>query len=290
MRAVATTGLALCLALMPLTATRAASPSSDADPIAEARTLHELGLEQFKAGEYDNALKLWKRALVSVPHDDELQGMRAMMVGNIIAAHRLAYEAGRNPEHLVEAMRVIDLRKTELANLEREVIAGEVLELDTQRAELARLQELALRNGELPSELPPGTAFRTEPVVLTDHQLDKAITNDNEFAAEHATAKGMVIGGIVLLAASAPLLIGTMFSLNTYVSPKDSDPSEIVPTLATLATIAGVTVIAGGTLVGIGNKRMKRVRQDYRDRLSPSAMLVPVSLPRGGGVGFVGRF
>src|SRR5262249_7594778 len=145
-----------------------------------------LGLVQFQAGEYANALRLWKRALVAVPHDYEQQATRAMIVGNIIAAHRLAYQAGHKPEHLVEANGVIDLRKLELTQFKVGVVAGGALELDRQRAELGRLYQLARHNGEVASELPPGTAFHIPPKPeLTDTLVDKELDEDPQLGARY---------------------------------------------------------------------------------------------------------
>src|SRR5262245_50937582 len=129
MHAVLTTVLASYLAAAPTEPLPA-----NADPIAQVRALHDLGMTKFLAADYEGALIAWKQAFVLVSHEYDHQAMRAVMVTNMIAAHRSAYEVGRNPEHLVEAMRVIDLRKAELAHYTSDVIAGEALELDTQRA------------------------------------------------------------------------------------------------------------------------------------------------------------
>jgi hypothetical protein len=60
MRAAIATGLSLCLAVVPLSPARAASPSpqaeplpAKADPIAQVRVLHELGMTRFEAADYD---------------------------------------------------------------------------------------------------------------------------------------------------------------------------------------------------------------------------------------------
>jgi hypothetical protein len=43
-------------------------------------------------------------------------------------------------------------------------------------------------------------------------------------------------------------------------------------------------------LVAVGTERKKQARQSYRDRQRQTGIVVPMSLPRGGGLGFVGRF
>lgn len=296
------TGLALCLAVVPLSPTRAASPSAHAeplpakaDPIAEVRALYELGMAAFEAAEYDEALMLWKRAFVLPPYDRD-QATRAVLVANIVAAHSRAHQLGHNPEHLAEAMRVIDLRKAELAQLygPDEATVSETLSLDTQRAQLVRRHELALREGELARELAAGTALRIEPPpppVLTREQVDAAVAADAEFGSNYRRAKSMADGSIPLLAVGGAFLFASMMVVVTY-SPKDGpyDLGDTVPIVVPLASVAGVATIIGCTLAAVGSKRKQQARQGYRDRQSLTRMLVPMSLPRGGGLGFVGRF
>lgn len=277
---------------MPLTPTRAAEPlPGKADPIAQVRSLHDLGMAKFEAAEYEQALILWKQAFVLVTHDVGQQSTRAVLVSNMIEAHSRAYEVGRNPEHLLEAMRVIDLRKAELTHFTSEVVRGESQRLDTQRSELARLHELALHNGELPRELPSGTVFRVEqppPPELTGEQLDKAVHADVELGADYQKAKGMLAGGIALSSIGGGLLAAAiMYGIR---EPKDGPPDSYVPGAVAFGTGAIVATIIGGTLLGVGSKRIKQAQHHYRERQSPTGTLAPIALPRGGGVGFVGRF
>jgi hypothetical protein len=297
MRAVMSTGLALCLAVVPLTPTRAASPDAQplpakADPSAEVRALHELGMARFEAAEYDEALVRWKRAFVLVPHDEDQQELRTVLVVNIVAAHSRAYEIGHNPEHLAEAMRVIDLRQLELAQFHTWGEDTVAESLDAQRVELARLHALALSNGEVPSELAPGTAFLilpAQPPPPTRKQLDATVARDPEFGASSRHGKRMTDWGTVGLAVGGWGL-GFTIVLAVGAQPKHGPWTDVLPLVVSVGSVAAGLTIASGTVFAIGNKRKKQARQGYEERLSPTGMLVPISLPRGGGLGFVGRF
>jgi hypothetical protein len=303
MRAVIVAGLGLSLSVVPLISARAASPSAQAqplapqaDPDAQVRALHETGMARFEAAEYDEALIMWTRAFVLVPHDPDQQTIRATLVTNIVAAHRRAYEVGRNPEHLAEAIRVIDVRKAELALRSQDETVGETQTLDAQRAELEQLQDQALRESERPRELAVGTAFRFEPApppVLDRDQLDAAVAADPELGLRYRKGKSMTDGGIVLMAIGGGLAIPAILMAGIW-QPKDerslNDRSHTIPFVAPLASISFACLVAGGTLYGVGNKRKQRAREGYRASASATGMVVPISLPRGGGLGFVGRF
>lgn len=302
MRAAMVTGIVLSLVLAP--PARAANPSSDAeplpataDPISEVRTLYELGMAGFQSAEYDQALIMWKRAFVLLPHDLAQQTTRAALVANIVAAHSRAYEVGRNPEHLAEAMRVVDLRKAELAQLQGqdEAVVSETASLDAQRTELARLYEVALSQGEQPAELPAGTAFRIEappPPALTRKQIDATIAADHELGREFRRSKAMADAGFVVLMLGVGGVPITFLANYGSLLPKHgyADP---VPFVISLGAVVGVTGIVGGTLFGVGSKRRKQIRAEYDARPSHLARLpvpIPLTLPHGGGLGFVGRF
>jgi hypothetical protein len=251
-------------------------------------------MARFEAANYDEALIMWKRAFVLVPHDAAQQSIRAALVANIVAAHRRAYEIGRNPEHLAEGMRVIDLRAAEIAQFDNqdEDAVSETVSLDTQRAELVRLHDIALREGELPSELANGTAFRIEPPpapALTRDQVDAAVAADPEFGLNFRRGKGMAIGGIAVLLIGSGLLTNTIVVAAAF-DPKDGSERDMIPIVVPLGAVAVSAVIVGGTLLGVGNKRKKQARKGHQDRQSLTRMVVPISLPRGGGLGSVGRF
>jgi hypothetical protein len=233
-------------------------------------------------------------AFVLLPRDHDQQSTRAVLVANILTAHGRAYEIGRNPEHLAEAMLVIDLRKAEIVKLhsQEEVTVSETRSLDTQRAELERLHALALRDGERPSELPSGTAFHilpAPPPVLTREQLDAAVAADPELGSTYRQGKRMADWSIVVLSIGGVGLGITLLMAATF-EPKDGVWSDVLPIVVPVGSVMGVVTILGGTLLGVGSKRKKQARQGYRERQSLTATVVPISLPHGGGLGFAGRF
>jgi hypothetical protein len=301
MRSVIVTGLALGMAVVPLSTTRASSPSPHAEPlpveadsIADVRELDELGIARFEAAEYDEALVMWKLAFERTAHDLDQQATRAVLVANIVAADSRAYEVGRNPEYLADAMRVIDLRTAELAQLHNqgEDTAGEMLNLDDQRAELSRLHALALSEVELPSEDAAGTAFDIQlapPPAPTREQLDAAVAADPEFGSSYRQGKSMSDWGTVALLVAGPGLGITLF-LAAMLPPSDGPWSTVLPTVVPIGSTAVGAMIVGGTVLAVGNKRKQQARQGYQAESSLTGMVVPMSLPRGGGLGFVGRF
>jgi hypothetical protein len=299
MRAVIATGLALGLVVLPPTTARAASPGPDvqqlpakADPSAEVRALHELGMARFEAGEYDEALVKWKRAFVLVPRDENQQVIRNVLVANIVAAHSRAYEVGHNPEHLAEAIRVIDLRKRELDQFHTWGKDPVRESLDAQWAELARLHELALSNGETPSKLAAGTEFLilpASPPPLTRQERDAAVRADPEVGASYRHGKRMSDWGTVALAVGGAGMGITLLYAAVF-EPKDGLETDVLPMVIPPGIIAAALMITGGTLLAVGSKRKKQARQGYEERQSPAGMLVPISLQRGAGLGFVGRF
>lgn len=56
------------------------------------------------------------------------------------------------------------------------------------------------------------------------------------------------------------------------------------PIVGGLGGVAAGAVIIGGTLLGVGLARKKQARVAAR------ALVLPISLPHGGGLGVVGRF
>jgi hypothetical protein len=301
MRSVVATGLALGMAVVPLTTTRASSPSPhaeplpvEADPIAEVRELDELGKARFEAAEYDEALVMWKLAFERAAHDLDQQATRAVLVANIVAADSRAYEVGRNPAYLADAMRVIDRRKAELAQLHNqgEDTVGETLSLDDQRAELARLHALALREAELPSEDAAGTPVDIQPApppAPTREQLDAAVAADPEFGSSYRQGKRMSDWGTVVLSVAGAGL-GITLLWTGGLQPKDAPWYVVLPTMVPIGSVAVGAMIVGGTVLAVGNKRKKQARRGYQAESSVTGMVVPMSLPRGGGLGFVGRF
>jgi hypothetical protein len=299
------TGLALGMAVVPLATTRASSPSPqaeplpvEANPIAEVRELHELGMVWFEAGDHDEALVMWKLAFGLAAHDLDQQATRAVLVANIVTADTRAYEVDRNPKYLVDAMRVIDVRRTELAQLHNqgEITVDETVRLEGQRAELSRLHALALSEAELPSEDAAGTASDiqpapplTPPPTPTRKQLDAAVAADPEFGSSYRQGKRMSDWGTVVLLVVGPGLGITILCVAGF-PPKDAPWSTVLPTLVPIggAWVGGMVV--GGTVLAVGNKRREQARQGYQAKPSPTGMVVPMSLPRGGGLGFVGRF
>jgi hypothetical protein len=274
MRAVMTTGLALCLAVLPLTSTRAASPSPDVQPLpakpdpgAQVRERYELGMVWFEAADYDEALIMWKLAFERAGHDLDQQSTRAVLVANLVVAGRRAYEVGRNPEYLAEAMRVIDRRRLELAQLHKQGqdTIGETLRLDAQRAELARLHALALSETELPSEDAAGTAVDIQPApppTPTRKQLDAAVAADPEFGSTYRQGKRMSDWGTLGLSVGGAGL-GAAILYGAALQAKDDPGIDVLRLMVPIASVAVGLMITGGTVFAVGNKRKKQARQGY---------------------------
>jgi hypothetical protein len=278
MRATIAAGLVLSLVLVPLTPARAANPDWQvaplpvkADPSSEVLTLFDIGMDRFHAADYDQALIMWKRAFVLLSHDFAAQDLRATLVVDIVVAHGRAYEVGHNPEHLVEAMRVIDLRKAEIDRVQAHDAARvtEMNDLDTRRAELARLHEVALSQGEQPTELADGTALQVEappPPTLTRKQLDAALAADRELGREFRRSKAMADAGFVLVMVGIGL-VPTVFAMTApfFLNPKDGEP-EPMGVVIPVVSVVGVFGIVGGTLLGVGKARTNQIRQAYVGR------------------------
>jgi hypothetical protein len=187
-------------------------------------------------------------------------------------------------------------------------------DLDTRRAELARLHEVALSQGEQPSELADGTVLQVReqpteladgtvlqveappPPTLTRKQLDKAleadVAADHELGREFRRAKSMRDAGFVFLMMGVGLVPIAAMLTGAAFDPKDGAIPWVGP-LATAPVIVAVPLIVGGTLYGIGKKQTKQIKARYEARPSSLAWMpvpIPISLSKGGGLGFVGRF
>jgi hypothetical protein len=287
MRAAIVTGLALALVCLPATVARGSSPSAELqplpvdaelDPDSQVRALFENGMTQFEAGEYEQALILWKRAFVFLPHDAAVQGARAVLITNIVTAHVRAYELGHNREHLAEALRVLELRKAELVYVPTEQATREDLDLDARRSEVEQLHEAALKSNHQASPLPDGTVFQIvgppppPTPERTPEQRDAVLLTNPQF--RHG--KKLSDAGIVMMAVgSGTLITGTL--LSTFLG---GEPVIILPVMC----VTGAIAIAGSTFFVLGNDNKQLARRGL------TAMPMPLTLRGGGGLGFAGRF
>jgi hypothetical protein len=300
-----TLAVLLWASIVVLSASPARASNPTEEPTAEVQTLYELGMTRFESGEYEQALIHWKRAFVLLPHTEST--LRPALVDGIVAAHMRAHDVTRNPEHLAEAMRVIDLRKAEIARF-HQAAPGEADKLDAQRAELARLHELALSQGEQATELPEGTALQIvappppaqletaiadppPPAPSPEKQLEAAIAADHELGREFRRAKSMTDAGFILMMIGVGAVpLAAMLTVQAY-NPKDG-AAPVLGYLIPAPIIVAVPLIVGGTLYGIGKPRKHRIMAEYRARPEHERTPVPTPLvlPHGGGLGFAGRF
>lgn len=292
----------------------APAKASEAD-IKRAEALYKQGKAKFETAEYQEALALWKQAYEMLPDTPETRPIRHALVYNISEAEVQAYEVTKNIAHLRKAKILLQDYLTEHEALHG---AGEaaVKERSGARARLKDVSDklsLAEAAGETATPIddtPPATEPAAQPVAapppakeLTPAQQEKQriraerralaqakrdrlnqIKTTPELRKQDQRYKRMIIGG------SAALGGGTMFGVVTLVSVAalslDPAPPAALPVAIVSGGLFAGGIVAGSLLLTKGLRGRKQLRQVP----APSALLVPIMLPEGGGLGIVGRF
>lgn len=139
--------------------------------------------------------------------------------------------------------------------------------------------------------VPLTPARAAEPIPAQADPSAPPSEGDPELELKLRKAKGMTDTGIIVLAIGGGVaLVAGVIALAMYRPPSERGDAYLnpAPISGGLGAVAGGAVIIGGTLLGVGLGRKKRAREAARQR--PTGMVVPFSLPHGGGLGLVGRF
>jgi tetratricopeptide (TPR) repeat protein len=198
------------MAMAMSTAARAASPPGEVAPpeaasptledaqLTVARDLARKGEASFRAGDYRGAIEAWTQVLVLLP--DEVGDLPV----ELAHAHRHAYVADEDVQHLQRAKELLDERLAELEpdDASRAGLEAELAEIDAELAAVAEAEAEARAERE--------EAIRQEQIRLDQRALAAASTKHWRNTQTIYFGMGGAIAGVGVgsLAAMTVFLVG----------------------------------------------------------------------------------
>jgi hypothetical protein len=261
-------------------------PSSEQDPVDQAKRLFDEGATKFETADYIGAIELWTEAFGLVPSVPENASIKARLIANIAAAQERAYSVDKQVSHLNQAKILLERY-------------GDVLD-DIYLDEIEREKELAWVNERL-------TKIDAELQVVAEREAaekaaaEQAAAEQIEQPPPPPPGRGLVIGGSVLTGvgvAGLGVMVGGMVigSSNEDISDLPTNDLDTRADRFRMGRLGNALAIAGGVgggvllgvgvaLLVVGLKKNRAAEQD-----TAKVMVVPVFDGTQTGVGLVGRF
>lgn len=242
--------------------TEASEPAAEVDPaIAEARRLYLEGQGHFETADYLMALSFWKEAYGTLTANASTQEIRNTLVYNISEAQIKAYEINRNLTHLRKAKLLLEDYLTKHEELYGDSESA-VRERAQGRERLEEVRDLLAKGealGETASPIPdprkdgPADAEQGQPEgpALTPKQQRRVeIENDPELKKLDKKHTAFIIAGSVTLGVG---VVSGGAAIGGYAATPIGG--------IFLATVGVAGIVTGATLLGVGVKRRKKLRQ-----------------------------
>jgi len=304
----------LCVSLALPAIAEAAAPepeAGDEDPaLTEAKALYKDGETKFQIADYEEALNSWKRAYGMLSDGEDTRAIRHALVYNIARAHSKAYEVTRNPTHLRKAKLLLENYRAEhralygdapealkdrgeaddrIAELEVKIAASEAA--GETSSPLSEPRPEPTDDGQSGTPAEPSPPVQTEVPLTPDQQWQADINIDPILGPKWERSGKHVVGGAVLVGIGGVvgLISLGIFSIASAISSaRGGDPA--VGTLVTGSIFAAGAVgmvVPGAIKIARGRKARAEVLEA---KPRPTGVLVPMFLPKGGGVGWAMRF
>ncbi|MCH2108290.1 MAG: hypothetical protein MK135_03105 [Polyangiaceae bacterium] len=258
--------------------------STSPDPAAaDTRDLFERAAVQYDTSEYVGAVDIFTEAYrrSAQIQDPKLRArVQAAIFFNLARAHSKAYALDRKPEHLLQAVDLLEKYLAQTADLSNEEVARQFLE-ETQK-ELERLEQEKAKREDAAAAKAEKTAAEREKTRLAE-----------ESAANY---RGLIVGGSVLMGlgvagggvAVAGVFVGTKAKKDYDAGPTrderlaaDKRVNTANVMLITGSVSAGVLITTGLIMTLTGVKKKKK---------SQFATAAPFFSPGGGGLVLSGEF
>ena len=259
-------GATFFVATTPTIAWAAPAPSED---VAEVRRLYEEGKARYETLDYEGAIESWTQAYAQVPGDAANREIKNNLAYNIASAREKAFELDGDVGHLRRAKGLLEkyvedyktmYEPTPETRAEVKKVNERIAQLDAKirtaegTAPATSAAPVVSTQSDVPAPTPP-TDARARKVAIRD-----LLRNDPELAPRYRSAKGMVIGGSVLLSVGA---VVAFTGLGVIGLSTEADASSRLRTGGIVTMVFGGGMVAGGAvLLGLGLKKRKAVLFD----------------------------